>query len=70
MDDRNRPRRWVRQEDSKTVYGCYFPGTDLNVGQMGGRGTGAPENVEWLDPVEDLPWVKVSAPGGSPAPAC
>lgn len=47
------PRRWRRGEE----HGCYFPSTDLNVGQMGGRGTGAPKDVEWLDPVDDLPWV-------------
>ena len=31
------------------AYGVYFPGTDLNVGEMGGLGTGAPKNVEWID---------------------
>lgn len=60
---RKMPRRYRRGEN----YGCYFPGTDLDVKQMGGRGTGAPVNVEWLDPVDDLPWVKLPAcpsPGG------
>lgn len=31
-------------------YGCYFPLTDLVVGDMGGQGTGEPKDVEWLDP--------------------
>ena len=35
--------------DSKFRYGCYFPMTDLVVGDMGGRGTGVPKGVEWLD---------------------
>ena len=30
-------------------YGCYFPLTDLVVGDMDGRGTGEPQNVEWID---------------------
>lgn len=37
-------------------YGCYFPFTDLCVGDMGGRGTGAPEDVEWID--EKPEWIK------------
>lgn len=36
-------------------YGCYFPQTDLWVGEMGARGTGLPKDVEWLDePKEDI----------------
>ncbi len=35
--------------NSKYRYGCYFPMTDLVVGDMGGRGTGKPKDVEWLD---------------------
>ena len=30
-------------------YGVYFPVTDLVVGDMGGRGTGKPNGVEWID---------------------
>lgn len=30
-------------------YGVYFPLTDLVVGDMGGRGTGCPTDVEWID---------------------
>lgn len=52
--EQKRPRRWRRGD----AYGCYFPGTDLNVHQMGGRGTGAPKDVEWLDPIDDLSWLK------------
>lgn len=26
-------------------YGCFFPSTDLNVNEMGGRGTGKPTGV-------------------------
>lgn len=40
------------------MHGCYFPQTDLNVNHGGGRGTGAPKDVEWLDDVSDLPWVE------------
>lgn len=36
--------------------GCYFPSTDLCVFQNGRRGTGIPENVQWIDSPEDLPW--------------
>ena len=35
--------------DSPYIYGCYFPLTDLVVGDMGGRGIGCPQDVEWLD---------------------
>ena len=35
--------------DSAYRYGCYFPMTDLVIGDMGGRGTGKPEDVQWLD---------------------
>ncbi len=56
MERRRRPRRFrVKTQkhpngsDSPYVYGCYFPLTDLVVGDMGGRGTGKPEEVEWLD---------------------
>lgn len=50
------PRRWKRGDS----FGCYFPNTDLNVGEMGGRGTGCPKgpDVEWLDEIDDLPWVE------------
>lgn len=39
---------------SRYRYGCYFPLTDLVVGDMGERGTGkptedAPHHVEWMD---------------------
>lgn len=44
--DPKTPRPW-RLDGS---YGCYFPSSDLNVGQMGGRGTGEPKDVEWLTP--------------------
>lgn len=30
-------------------FGTYFPSTDLCVNDMGGRGTGEPKDVEWLD---------------------
>lgn len=33
-------------------YGCYFPMTDLVVGDMGNRGTGEPKGVEWLDELQ------------------
>jgi hypothetical protein len=60
------PRRWKKVSEGSESYGCYFPGTDLNVGQMGGRGTGAPKDVEWLDSVDDLPWIKPVQPAASP----
>lgn len=31
------------------LYGCYFPTTDLNVAEHGGRGTGRPTDVEWAE---------------------
>lgn len=52
------PIRWrLRLEPGSKVcgrtpeylYGCYFPTTDLNVAEHGGRGTGKPADVEWLD---------------------
>jgi len=51
------PRRFRTRCDGKHPagsnhpyrYGVYFPLTDLVVGDMGGRGTGCPENVEWID---------------------
>lgn len=52
-----RPRRFRTRNQGKHPngtnfpwrYGCYFPLTDLVVGDMGGRGTGEPKDVEWLD---------------------
>ena len=38
-----------RPFDHALRYGCYFPGTDLGVSDMGGRGTGEPPDVEWID---------------------
>ena len=32
-------------------YGCYFPSSDLCVTEGGGRGTGEPKDVEWLDEI-------------------
>lgn len=42
-------------ETAKWFYGCYFPQTDLIVGEGGVRGTGVPTEksnpgLEWLDP--------------------
>lgn len=59
QDRLRRPRRFqVRVPTGKKhpngstarfISGCYFPLTDLVVGDMGGRGTGTPIDVEWLD---------------------
>ena len=57
---RQEPRRFrircqgkhANGSDSPYRYGCYFPLTDLVVGDMGGRGTGEPQDVEWLDKQE------------------
>ena len=57
--EQKKPRRWSRGES----HGCYFPETDLNVADMGGRSTGVPRDVEWIDPVDDLPWVQPKASG-------
>lgn len=54
---KNRPRRFrirltgKHPNGSNAIYryGCYFPLTDLVVGDMGGRGTGEPKDVEWID---------------------
>ena len=57
-EKRNRPRRFrIRNSAGKHPngsdcpwrYGCYFPLTDLVVGDMGGIGTGEPQGVEWID---------------------
>lgn len=59
INDPNEPRRFriaipngqkhPNGTDTKWRYGVYFPQTDLVVGDMGGRGTGKPSDVEWLD---------------------
>lgn len=64
------PRRWrtpvptaghPNGSKAEWYYGCYFPQTDLKVGEMGGRGTGmpggdsSPPGFEWLDPPADEP---------------
>lgn len=46
-------KRHPNGSDAEWFYGCYFPQTDLCVGEMGRLGTGRPDNVEWLDPVAD-----------------
>ena len=43
---------------AKWFYGCYFPQTDLVIGEMGSRGTGMPTEktnpgLEWLDEPKD-----------------
>lgn len=50
------PRVWRRTEGGRVVgYGCYFPSTDLNVNEYGARGTGAPRDVEWVQPSGENP---------------
>lgn len=57
LEKSKRPRRFrircngkhPNGSDSPYRYGCYFPLTDLVIGDMGGRGTGMPQNVEWID---------------------
>jgi hypothetical protein len=59
--ERDAPRRWRSDlpianpsgDGMRYLYGCYFPRTDLNVNDMGTRGTGRPVNVVWLDELED-----------------
>jgi hypothetical protein len=41
------PMPWKRIVPGGFEYGCYFPSSDLNVSEMGHRGTGKPEGVEW-----------------------
>ncbi len=57
-EEKNVPRRFrislvgskhPNNSDALYRYGCYFPLTDLVVGDMGGRGTGEPKDVEWID---------------------
>lgn len=63
-DSKNEPRRFrvpltsthANGRDAPYSYGVYFPMTDLVVGDMGGRGTGAPSGVEWID--EKPAWAK------------
>lgn len=60
------PRRWrLRLPDgaahpnggeSRYLHGCYFPLTDLCVGEMCSPGTGVPKGVEWYDDLKDLSW--------------
>ena len=61
LERKNRPRRYrtlcpynkhPNGRASLYIYGCYFPMTDLCVGDMGGRGTGMPQDVEWMDEEE------------------
>lgn len=57
------PRRFrIREEaytdrkfDASLRYGVYFPGTDLIVNDMGGRGTGASSVSEWADWLDPPP---------------
>jgi hypothetical protein len=63
------PRRWRKKvyevkpsHRDGWLYGCYFPGTDLNVSDMGVRGTGVPSGVEWLDAPSEL-MEKILDPG-------
>lgn len=55
--DIDMPRRFVTETGGA---GVYFPSTDLSVSAMGGRGTGMPEGVRWVDDVSDLPWAPSS----------
>jgi len=58
-DQKQRPRRFriklnpgEKHPNGSTApfrYGCYFPATDLVISDMGGRGTGMPGSVEWID---------------------
>lgn len=59
----DKPRRFRMKIDSANhptgrgldyIHGCYFPATDLVVGEMGGRGTGVPSGVDWLDEPTEL----------------
>ena len=66
--DPHAPRRWRQiipnrsagagRKNGAPLFGVYFPGTDLCVTDMGGRGTGEPRGVEWID------GVTVTAPAG------
>ena len=60
------PKRWrIKIEkgslkaapEAEWFYGCYFPGTDLNVNEMGNRSTGFQRRFfEWIDEPSD--WMK------------
>lgn len=46
---KDQPLRWrIKLPNQMYRYGCYFPSTDLNVSEGGLRGTGKPQDVEWL----------------------
>lgn len=59
------PRRWryvdpdptrspgAGRKPGEPIYGTYYPRTDLCANDMGGRSTGKPSGVEWLDPEPD-----------------
>lgn len=59
MSDKDAPRRWrsrlrlISAGRLRYMHGCYFPATDLNVTDMGQRGTGEPRDVVWLDDLVD-----------------
>ena len=50
------PRRFIVSKAGEYVRGCYFPATDLCIGEYGSRGscgTGVPTNydtITWIDP--------------------
>lgn len=55
----------VREDDPRRgtcSYGCYFPKTDLVVGDNGSRGTGMPrgKGIEWIDDPTVCPWYEAS----------
>ncbi len=56
-DVKTYPRRWIDVDGSR---GCYFPSTNINVGEAGGKSVGVPEGagIVWLDSIDDLPWVQ------------
>jgi hypothetical protein len=58
--DPEMPRRWRHVDPQRSpgagrpagavMYGIYYPCTDLCANDMGGRRTGKPTGVEWIDP--------------------
>jgi hypothetical protein len=75
MSRESKPRRWRIKTPEKDqvgagsrvyIYGCYFPGTDLLITDMGVRRTGEPqwEGIEWLDPKEGEDNVPAEVDGG------
>ncbi len=60
LDKEKYPKGHPNGSNAEYYYGCYFPQTDLCIGEMANPGTGVPREVEWLDEPSDLikSWIR------------